>query len=65
MKWGVFEKRAAVHVCPCEDGYATDAHSLSASCSCHPTTEWDENWKRPLVVHHAIPFRDYGTGEAT
>ncbi len=52
-KWGVFDKRSAVHTAPCtEDGYIEFPHELSVECQCRPEIEWDQ--ARPLVKHRCF-----------
>lgn len=55
--WGVFDKRAAIHVCPCDnDGYKAKDHELTIECPCHPMTEYVPTEKdRQFVVIHRIP----------
>jgi len=51
--WGVFEKRSAVHVCPCDGhGDVDRPHELSVQCQCDPEIEWYPT--RPILIHKAV-----------
>lgn len=48
--WGVWNKRAAVHVCPVDnEGYPNSAHELSIDCKCAPVIDYE--MEKPIVIH--------------
>jgi hypothetical protein len=54
VKWAIFKKRSAIHVCPVdEDGEVDEEdHTLTIECRCDPAPDGMEkltSW--PLVVH--------------